>query len=354
MALKKFINYFHLNGQLPNVTTTAERRAVDPALLTEDVFPEYHAREQELLGSGFTWVDEYFTSSRGLSLSTRTLLPPSEPEGHNENSDYGILYCHGYTDHLRLLAKGIIISYAERGFLVTGMELEGHGWSDHINGFLPDVKPASEDLYEFFRRQQEKYPKKKWFVHGQSFGGMFALLTALKSSERKDVQVDGLILSAPMCKINDEVKPPKYMIDGLHLLARIVPTWSVVPSKMHSRIVYKDPKIVERTLKDPIKYVGRPRLGTAAAMIFATVELEENLDKIKTPFFVLHGKKDVVTTYQASVDLYEKSVLVDEADKKLLLIDEAWHGILSAEPEEDRKFYWQEIFNWIRTRCDKS
>lgn len=335
-----------LNGERPHLVTVEQRRAVDTESLYEKYFPEETKREQALLAAGARWEDDFFKSSRGLSLATRTFLPNAETE-----NDVGIIVCHGYTEHFRWLLKSLFFQYAERGHLVTGLEMEGHGLSDHTSGLLPDLNKAVDDFHEFVKRQQQRYPKKRWFIQGQSMGGAVALLESLKAKGTNDIQLDGMVLIAPMCKMAKEIQPSKLTVNILLLMAAYLPELSIVPSAIENKLIFRDPEVIKVVSKDPICYIGKPRVATGATMYSTTMELADSMDKIEVPFLVMHGKKDIVTSFQASVDLYEQSTKVSAEDKELVLLEEAWHGVIWAEPAEDVEKYWEIIFQWIDSRC---
>jgi len=84
-------------------------------------------------------------------------------------------------------------------------------------------------------------------------------------------------------------------------------------------------------------------------MYNATCELETKMQEMKTPFIVMHGTGDVVTTHEASIDLYN-AASVPEEDKKIVICEGAWHGVLWAEPEEDIEKNWQVMLDWINSR----
>lgn len=335
------------NGERAHLASTEARRKIDIDTQFEEVFPELSERKKHIIDSGFEIKDEYFESGRGLSLGTRTFIPPEEVLENKGN--IGIIYVHGYTDNVRWGTMRITLKLAEQGYFVTAIEHEGHGLSDTTAGLVSELDLVTQDLHDFIKHQQEKYPMKRWFIFGESFGGMLTILESIKFLEvekQGEVNLDGMILLAPMCKIADNVKPNSIVVGALSLLAKVFPTLSLVPTDLDESIILKNKTIIEKHRKDPIKYVGRPRLATALAMLNSCLWLENNFDKVTLPFIVLHGKKDIVTSPEGSIELYEKCK-VPEDKKKLILSEEGWHALLSAEPEEDMDSYWKSIFEWI-------
>lgn len=336
-----------LNGLRPDVVTAQQRRKVDIKTLFPKILPDLQERLVNLEKDGYQDVEGYFQTKRGLLMGTRSFIPPETILDSVDNT--GIIYCHGYANHLRWLSCSDLLSIAEKGFFVSGMEIEGHGLSDTTAGLIQDINLVVEDTHEYIKDLQSKYPMKRWFLFGRSMGGMITLLESIKASEKKDIQIDGMVLIAPMCKIAETVQPHPMLVGLLKALSKTAPSLSVTPSAMNPKLVFKDETFIDKAMSDPIKYVGKPRLATANTLYESTIWLEKNLKKIKTPFFVIHGTKDVVTPYEGSEELYENSS-VDEKDKEIYLAKDALHGLLLAEPKEDNEFHWKMIFDWISSR----
>lgn len=333
------------DGERPHLVSSRARRAIDVDSPFKQTFPDYHNRLEILKNQNFKLIDGFFKSSRGLSLGTRTLIPP---ENILKKKSTGIVLCHGYTAHLRWGTFHVMMKLAEEGYLVTGLEYEGHGLSDTKAGLLTDLNLIRDDIHEFSIKQQKNYLLKNWFLFGESMGGMVSILESLKSQEiDSQAKFNGMILIAPMCKIADEVKPHPLLVSLLSTAAIIFPTLSVTPTSLNPDLIFKSKTFRDQVRLDPIKFKGKPRLATADALLRSTIWLESNYDKVTLPFFVLHGKGDVVTPAQGSKELYEQSTKIKEDDKEMILLDDAWHGLLYCEPEDDMKMYWQSIFNWI-------
>lgn len=333
-------NPFHIvDGHSPQVRTVEQRRALDPEAVSSKVFPEHEELEKEFAARGGEVEDAYFTSSRGVKLFSRTLVP-QKPRG-------GVLVCHGYSSHLRFQNKKTMLEYGIRGYVVTGIEYEGHGWSDGILMYLESSEKMMDDVQEFFLQKQAEYDTLQWLVHGESLGGNVALNMCLRGNT-KGKKVAGAMLIAPMCKIADEVKPSDAAIGTLSFLSKLLPTMSITPSSINGSIIFKDKSVMEAIHADPLLYQGRPRLSTARELHYATLRLEEQLPELETPFFVIHGTEDVVTTSEASRELYEKSSKVSEEDKEMVLVEGGWHGLMWAEDERDE--HWNRLLEWAENR----
>ena len=59
---------------------------------------------------------------------------------------------------------------------------------------------------------------------------------------------------------------------------------------------------------------------------------------------ILHGTQDQVTDASVSKLLYETA---KSADKVLRLYEDAWHGILQGEPDDQIHTVMNDIFSWL-------
>lgn len=97
----------------------------------------------------------------------------------------------------------------------------------------------------------------------------------------------------------------------------------IVPTKDIPSISFKEEW--KRTLAkaNPVRYTGRPRLGTASEMLQSVGEIEQRLQEVKVSFIAVHGLLDVVTDPTGTEALYKKA---SSADKTIHLFD----GMFSA------------------------
>ena len=333
-----------LDGNRPHLRTPEMRRKIDAESLATELLPEIAPLKAKFLADGGEIRDEYYETSRGLKVFTRTYIPGDSVEKRG-----GVMACHGYTAHLRFQQMRTMLEYANRGFVVTGMEYEGHGWSDGICGLVQDADKMLDDVDEFFQRQQAMFADLEWMVHGESLGGMVALDMCVRAqADPRRKKLKGAVFVAPMCKIAEKVKPPQAAQDALIFISRYVPELSLTPSSINTKLMFKQPHIVEAFDRDPLRYMGRPRLATAREFFHKTVELEHRIPEIETPFFVIHGEDDVVTTSDASKELYDLSTKVAEEDKELVIVKGAWHGLMWGEEEKEEN--WKRQMSWVESR----
>ncbi|TYI68485.1 hypothetical protein E1A91_D08G091700v1 [Gossypium mustelinum] len=196
-----------------------------------------------------------------------------------------------------------------------------------------------------FMRAQEEYRDKSRFLYGESMGGAVALLL-----HKKDPSFwNGAVLVAPMCKISEKVKPHPVVVNILTKMEEIIPKWKIVPTKDVIDSAFKDPIKREVIRNNKLIYQDKPRLKTALEMLRTSISLEDGLNEVILPFFVLHGEADIVTDPEVSKALYEKA---SSKDKTIKLYPGMWHGLTSGEPDENIEIVFADITAWLDKRCN--
>ncbi|XP_010533890.1 PREDICTED: caffeoylshikimate esterase [Tarenaya hassleriana] len=313
---------------------------------------DHHQQEPKINFWGDTPEDEYynlkgvigsnsfFNSPRGLNLFTRSWLPISDPPRAL------IFMVHGYGNDVSWTFQATAIFLAQMGFACFALDLEGHGRSDGVRGYVPSIDAVIGDCVSFFDsiKRDPKFQGLPRFLHGESMGGAMCLLIHFADT----LGFEGAVLVAPMCKISDKVRP-RWPIDQiLILMSRFLPTWAIVPTE---DLLEKSIKVEEKkpiAAKNPMRYRGKPRLGTVMELLRVTDYLGEKLKDVSIPFIVLHGSADVVTDPEVSRALYEEA---KSKDKTLKIYEGMLHSMLFGEPDENIAIVRNDIVGWLNDRC---
>lgn len=285
----------------------------------------------------------FFKSSRGVKLFTQAWVPLDIPKPK-------ALICmvHGYSNDISWTFQNTAILFTAMGYAAVASDLQGHGQSEGLKGYLPDVDGATQDCTEFFNSVSETdefsgIPK---FLYGESLGGAICLLIHF----REPTKWNGAILAAAMCKISDGMRPPWPVLQILTFLAYFFPTWGIVPNTEYLDKSIKDPWKREMIRSHPRRYAGKPRLGTATELLRVTAVLESRLQDVDLPMLIIHGTGDVVTDPTVSVALYEKA---KSQDKTLKLYKGMWHGLLQGEPDQNVAILVEDITAWLKQRVEQ-
>nr|VDD10884.1 unnamed protein product [Brassica rapa] len=288
------------------------------------------------------YSEEFIENSRGMQLLTCKWFPV------NQEPRALIFFCHGYAIDCSTTFKDVASKFAKEGFGVYGIEYEGHGRSGGLNVYIDDFDLLINDVYSHFSKIAEmgENPKKKKFLMGESMGGAVVLLLHRKKPEFWE----GAILIAPMCKIAEEMKPPKPVISMMNLVIHLIPSWkSILPGPDIINLAIKQPHKRQEIKDNPNCYIGRPRMKTMSELFRVSLDLENRLHEVTMPFIVLHGEDDKVTDKEASKLLYE---VASSNDKTLKLYPEMWHSLLFGEPLEKSEIVFNDIVQWMETRIN--
>ncbi|KAI3783175.1 hypothetical protein L2E82_13239 [Cichorium intybus] len=286
------------------------------------------------------YQEEYIRNSRGVQLFTCRWLPLSSPKAL-------VFLCHGYGMECSDFMKGCGTKLASYGYAVFGIDYEGHGRSMGARCYIKKFDNIVTDCSNYFKyiSGQEDYKNKKRFLYGESMGGAVSLLIHRKGP----TFWHGAILVAPMCKISEKVKPHPMVISMLTRVEDVIPRWKIVPTKDVIDAAFKDPVKREEIRSNKLIYQEKPRLKTALEMLRTSMGLEDSLNEVTLPFFVLHGEADTVTDPEVSRALYDQA---SSKDKTIKLYPGMWHGLTSGEPDQNIDVVFADIIAWLDKRSD--
>ncbi|KAL2343989.1 hypothetical protein Fmac_005274 [Flemingia macrophylla] len=302
---------------------------------------------------GFTPEEEYyeqqgiestkstFTTEGGLKLFTRSWVPKAGSPPPRAL----ILMVHGYGNDISWTFQGTPIFLAQKGFACFALDLPGHGRSTGLRAYVPNVDLVARDCLSFFDsvKQTPSFLGLPAFLFGESMGAAIALLLHFLQPHG----FHGAVLVAPMCKISDKVKPGWPIPQILTFLARFFPTLPIVPT---ADLLFKAVRVErKRVIADmnPLRYRGKPRLGTVVELLRVTDLLGRRLWDVSIPFIVLHGSGDVVTDPDVSRELYREA---RSGDKSIKVYEGMMHSLLFGETDHNVDIVRNDILSWLLAR----
>lgn len=239
------------------------------------------------------------------------------------------------------------IFLAQNGFACFAFDLEGHGRSQGLRAFVPDVDLVVDDAISYFDsiKSDPRFQGLPRFLYGESMGGAICLLIHF----RDPLGYQGAVLVAPMCKISDKVRPAWPIPQVLSLVARVMPTLPIVPTAdiMKKSVKVEAKKVIAEM--NPLRYRGKPRLGTVLDLLRVTDYLNRRLGDVKIPFIVLHGSEDAVTDPEVSRELYRAA---RSEDKAIRIYEGMMHSLLFGETEENIEAVRRDILSWLEERSE--
>lgn len=291
---------------------------------------------------GIKSTNSYYTSPNGLTLFTKSWQPLQS------NRPRGIIcMVHGYGNDISWTFQATPIFLAQDGFACFALDLQGHGHSQGLKAYVPNVDVVVDDCLSFFSfilTQDPNFENLPRFLYGESMGGAMCLLIHFKRPEF----FRGAILIAPMCKISEKVRPKWPIPQILTAVARFAPTLPIVPT---ADLLDKSVKVPEKKIiaaMNPMRYKGKPRLGTVVELLRVTDYVSSKLNDVGIPFVVMHGSADVVTDPEVSRELYE---LAKSEDKSIKIYDGMMHSLLFGETDENVAIVRGDILKWLNERC---
>uniref|UniRef100_M8CDL9 Serine aminopeptidase S33 domain-containing protein n=1 Tax=Aegilops tauschii TaxID=37682 RepID=M8CDL9_AEGTA len=262
---------------------------------------EHPATEAEYYAAhGAEGESSYFSTpddAGARRLFTRSWRPAGGGAGARPRAL--VFMVHGYGNDISWTFQATAVFLARSGFACFAADLPGHGRSHGLQAFVPDLEVAVADLLAFFR-------------------------------------------------ISDRIRPRWPVPEILTLVSRFAPTLPIVPT---ADLIEKSVKVPAKRLiaaRNPMRYNGRPRLGTVMELLRATDELGARLGEVTIPFLVVHGSADEGTDPAVSGALYEAAA---SEDKTIKMYDGMLHSMLFGEPEENIERVRGDILAWLSERC---
>ena len=246
-----------------------------------------------------------------------------------------VLMAHGYSEYGRRydeLARYLV----SQGFPVYGYDARGHGFSPGQRGHIDRYARYVDDCTDVAKDLTQKYPKRPLILLGHSNGG----LTVLRTVQRGEAPVAGLVMSCPMVALRRRHRPMSHRAATITaaLLSRVP-----LPNGIDPQQLTHDAGIAEAWRADPMnhgKTTPRWYLNALDAMEAAWREA----DKVSLPVLTLAAERDSVVDTKR---LKEFAATLASPDRELLEIPEAFHEVLQ---EVDRAETFRKIGQWLSSR----
>lgn len=295
--------------------------------------------EEYYASQGLRNTKSYFDSPHG-KLFTQSFLPLDLPVKAS------VYMTHGYGSDTGWLFQKICISFATWGYAVFAADLLGHGRSDGLRCYLGDLEKVAAASLSFFAsvRRSDLYASLPAFLFGESMGGAATMLMYLQSPP--DTWT-GLVFSAPLFVMPENMKPSKVRLFLYGLLFGLADTWPTMPDNKMVGKAIKDPEKLKVIASNPRRYTGPPRVGTMRELARVCEYIQANFGRVTAPFLTAHGTADGVTCPTSSSLLYEKAA---SSDKTLRMYEGMYHSLIQGEPDENADLVLRDMKEWIDER----
>ncbi|TPX69596.1 hypothetical protein SpCBS45565_g02311 [Spizellomyces sp. 'palustris'] len=235
-----------------------------------------------------------------------------------------IIHIHGLHDYgTRWADTDWPKAFVEARFRVTSPDLVGHGRSSGVHGAFTSIDEQVDAVREvIIKAVRGMAPSEsgKIFILAGSLGGLVALSYARKYGQDSQASPSGMVILCPLVSAAADSRPSWTVELIAKALSRVAPSLPLAEANRG-----KNGGDEEAFFSDPLTYHGRLRIGTGLAMLYGFENLQAHLEEIKTPFVVIHGDSDRVTSPQGSQVLYERA---SPSDKTIQIIQGQEHDLI--------------------------
>jgi len=276
--------------------------------------------------------EKNWKSYDGLDIFAQGWEPDSKP--------HRAVAClvHGIGEHTSRY-KHVAGALCNKGFVLFGADLRGHGRSAGPRGHFPSIEIMMQDIDLLVSNAKTLYPDLPVFIYGHSLGGILVLHYGLK---RRPVVV-GIISTSPALRSSVEQQPVK--VFAAKLLGSLLPGFSL-HSGLDVKMLSRNEKVVQDYVNDPLVHF-RVTMRTGKTMLHATRWTLENAGNFPLPLLLLHGKADKIAYPSGSVD-FAASL---STKCTLQMWDEGYHE-LHNEPEQNE--FFEAMTAWMNNRLHES
>lgn len=255
-----------------------------------------------------------------------------------------LLWHHGICEHSGRYTP-VFQMMADQGVAVYTFDVHGHGQSQPEGTaercLITRFDDLVDDLYVFVAvvEQRRGGRLEPCVIGGQSMGALVVAHAVLRNQERWA----GLVLhSAAMGVVWTPLLRAQATVGSL--LAALVPRAQLVPA-VKPEDLHPDPKVVEAFKSDPLIFHGSLRTRTANEVLKGMRAMEPQVPNVKIPIYVVHGMKDLTTSFDAVDDFVRRAGSTDVTFKK---VEDGLHELLMGD---ERVEYGTAIAEWVKQRC---
>lgn len=218
-----------------------------------------------------------------ISLYGKCWLPQEHPEGV-------VILIHGLGEHINRYnhwAK----RFNNNGWVVTGIDLRGHGYSDGKRG-NGSYQAYLNDIDYVFQYVQKKFGDIPKVLYGHSMGGNLALGYEIS----RKPEINRLIVTSPWLKLTNP--PTSSLLYLSKFLVKLFPGLSI-SNGLNSYFISREKKVCDDYKKDPLIH-NKISINTFLQIQEWASLILKNKHKVNVPLLLLHGGDDQITSWRGS------------------------------------------------------
>lgn len=253
-----------------------------------------------------------------------------------ENPTGIIIITHGLGEHSECYQR-LVDGLSSLNINIYGWDLRGHGRSEGKRGVSLNFLDFCKDLKILLKHVKERQPELPLFLLGHSMGGLICNRTLLAF---KDIKVEGLILSSPLCQ--PIVKVHRLKLAGGKVLAKWLPD-TTLKTQVHYKQLTRDRDIINEYMHDHLRHDKiNPQLFFD--MIHHCQYLLEHASQIRLPVIVLQAGHDVLVSLEATQSYFKK---ITSEDKTFKIYEGYHHEIFN---DIGRQAVYADIMTWMKNK----
>lgn len=217
-------------------------------------------------------------SADGLEMFARGWAPEDDPKAV-------VCLVHGLGEHIGRY-EHVGAAFAAAGYALLGFDLRGHGKSGGPRGHAPSLEAFFQDIDDFLREAERRYPSAPRFLYGHSLGGLLSLSYSLS----RKVNARGMIVSSPGLRTAIHEQKAKLIL--AKLLGAIAPTITL-PSELATEHLSRDAKVVRDYINDPLVH-DKITTGFGRAGLKATDLVFTRAAQLSVPVLLVYCSGDQI------------------------------------------------------------
>lgn len=244
-----------------------------------------------------------------------------------------VFIVHGHGEHSGRY-RHVAESFTQAGFACYGIDHRGHGKSEGLRIYIPDLQLTVDDLHELFEQVQAQHTDKPFLLFGHSMGTLISLMYILQHQHNiKALALTGTAITG------DEIQPA-WLVSLAIKAAKFIPKVRLSPP-LSPTVLTTDTEQIKLWLADPLTDKGMWRIATSAAMLSAGRHIREHTHQLTLPILALHGADDTLTPPSGTTYLKEN---VQSDDITVNFYPNLRHELVN---EVGREAIIREITNWL-------
>ena len=230
-------------------------------------------------------------NKEGLNFYVQGWEPEQKPKAV-------IVLVHGFGEHTGRYAH-VGEAFNKAGYVLIGFDLRGHGKSGGARGHTPSYDALMDDIADFLKFIETRYPGLPRFLYGHSMGGNQVLNFCL----RRKPDVVGVIATGAWLKLAFSPFPLQIMLGKV--MNNIAPGFTQ-KSTMDNAALSHDQKIVDAYHNDPLvhsKISARLFISIYESGLWAL----DHAGEFSIPLLLMHGTDDRIISFAASAEFAKRA-----------------------------------------------